>query len=344
MLRRKMYAARLAFAALTLAFVVPASAQVRRAGATAQADAGPATRLPASDGVLLVEMRRLLSEGVPRVFGNDQARVAVVNADLDQFKTQTGIDPRAVERVAVGARFVELSAGVLKIDHVVAVASGAFDEKAIIAAGRQASAAGGHRELKHGGKTVHVFRPNRRMKIFGVTPSMNVRELAVCVLDANTVAVGDVDAARAAIDAGAGRGRVSPDLLALARQTPNALVGFAANAPRALLRKAEGLGQPSVEQAIASIRQFYGSLAASASGFDLLASARTASPADARRLSETVTALKSVAAFAASQLQGDRRRLAQNAVESLQVVTQGSDVRLSLSIPQADMPVLLRAF
>src|SRR6266571_5858888 len=75
--------------------------------------------LPASDGVMLIDVRRLLTETFPRVFAGDTAKLAQVNSEIDKFKTQTGIDPRSLNRVVVGTRYVYPSPSVTKIETVV---------------------------------------------------------------------------------------------------------------------------------------------------------------------------------------------------------------------------------
>lgn len=315
-----------------------------RTGATAQraqaAQAVPA--LPASDAVVLVEMRRLLNDALPRALASDAPRLASINADIDRFKTQTGIDPRAFETLAVGSRFVELPGDKLKLDHTVAVGRGTFSSATYVAAGT-AAAHGNHREERHAGRAVHVFTLNERMKLFGLV-DMRVSELAVAELDAQTLAVGEPAAVRAAIDASQGRGRIRPTDLAVLSQPRAAetLVAFGAKAPPSLSRDVEA-GNP-FDEALASMREVYGTLNSTAAGFGLLANVRTPGAAQARSLGGTLTNLKQAAPLFLGRLTGDKLRLATNAVNSLQITTQGPEVRLSLEIPQGDITTLVRTF
>ena len=347
-MRRKFFVSWVAVACLTLAVsVVPAGAQQRRASGSARtkttttpANAFAALPLPASDGVMFVDMRRLLTEAVPRVLGGDATRLAGVNADIEEFKTRTGVDARAVERVAVGVRLTNPSPDVTKIDNIVVVARGAFDLNTIVT---RLSAKGQHREEKFGGKTIHIFTLNEQMKMFGVMPRTRVSDLAVASLDAATLAIGEPVAVRATIDAGAGRAPlVSSQLVSLAQSSPAAIVGFGANLPASLLQKAQGIGDDNLDKAVASIRQIYGSVGTSASGIDTLTSLRTQTAADAAQLSTALTALKGLGAFAVMQMSGDKQRLAQHALDSLQINAQGNDVSLRLSLAQADVATLLR--
>jgi hypothetical protein len=311
------------------------------AAAATAAQALPA--LPASDAVMLVELRRLLSEAIPRALASDTAKLAEVNADIDAFKTKTGIDARAFDTLAASSRFVVLGSGRLKLVDTVAVARGTFDTSAIVAAGR-ASSKGAHREQKHAGKTVHVFTLNEQVKLFGLL-NARVGELAVSDLGAGTLAVGDPVGVRAAIDAAQGRGAMRAADLAVFAQPRGAstLVAFGGKVPAEALKDID-VGMPEVSRSVASIREFYGSLATTEGGFGMQTTLRTMSAADARSLGETVGALKQLAPLFLGRLSGDRQRLARNAVESLQVSAQGNEVRLSLDIAQGDITTLVRTF
>src|SRR5205085_10694922 len=61
--------------------------------------------LPASDGIALIDVRRLMNETLPRVLAGDPAKLATANADIEKFKTRTGIDPRSFDRVVLGMRY-----------------------------------------------------------------------------------------------------------------------------------------------------------------------------------------------------------------------------------------------
>ena len=128
---------------LNLAIVVLAvcSSQVlaqTRTRNNAPAPTGLLASLPQSDAVAQVKMRQLLSEAMPRIFANNPAKLAEVNADIDTFKTRTGLDPRMFEQIAVGVRYTFPAEGVTKA-QTIALANGTFSPAAMVAAGRVAS-------------------------------------------------------------------------------------------------------------------------------------------------------------------------------------------------------------
>lgn len=316
-----------------------AKTQPAKAKPQATAPARQLIPLPASDAVLNVNVRRVLAEAIPRALAGDAAKLADVNADIEQFKTRTGIDARAVETMSVGVRFTNPSSNVTKIDHIVAVARGTFNSEALVAAGRLA-AQGRHTQQQHAGKAVHVFGINNEMRLFGLF-KFNVREMAVSVLDANTLAFGEPEAVRAAIDAQSGRGRIDAGLLDLAG-TPNDIIGFAGNMPSSLVNDLD-FGMPEITRSVASIKRFYGGLAMAGNGFQMLTVLRTTGAADAKSLGETIESVRQIAPGLIS-MSGGRGRVTRSALENLKVTAQGNEVQLRLELSQSDFAALTASF
>mgnify|MGYP003291394236 CR=1 FL=1 len=179
---------------LNLAIVVltVCSSQVwaqTRARNNAPAPARLLVSLPQSDAVAQVKMRQLLSEALPRIFANNPAKLAEVNADIDAFKTRTGLDPRMFEQIAVGVRYIFPAEGVTKA-QTIALANGSFSPAAMVAAGRVASN-GAYREEKYQGKTIYIFKLDQSIRLLGMF-SFRIDELAASPLDANVLALGDL--------------------------------------------------------------------------------------------------------------------------------------------------------
>jgi hypothetical protein len=347
-MRRTFYASTLALvAAAALSQTAPAQtprgAAASRAAQARTPTAVPAQSvaplpLPASDALLTVDVRRLLTEVVPRALASDKERLAQVNADVEEFRARTGIDARDFDTVAVGARFVPLPSGAVKVDRVTAVARGTFRAEALVSAAR-AAAKGGFAEQTHGGKTVYVATINDQLKLFGLA-RMHVRELAFAVLDPNTLALGEPEDVRAAIDAQAGRGRADMSLLNFPRGAGD-FVAYAGNVPAGVLTGVE-TGLPNVDRAIGSIRGFYGTVGSSATGLQLMTTLRAGTAADAKQLFDTVGALRQIAPGLIS-VAGEKGRFARGLVDSLKVTTKGNEVQLRVEVPQADISTLLRA-
>lgn len=334
-MNKKSLAAILAVGLALTVFALSGGARTK----SAPAAAAPLDMLPPSDLVAFVNVKRLITEAAPKVFADNPAKLAEFNAEIDGFKTKTGIDARSFESIAVGMRYQNPSAGVTTADTVV-IAQGTFDAGALLAAGRLV-AKGKYQEQKYKDATIYVFSVNDHVNVPGLM-NMRVRELAVVTLGSNALAFGELPAVRAALDArGARAGAANADLVRLAMRQPDALMGFGANVPPSL---SKGVTLPSDElnRLLGSIRQAYGSVGTTAGGFDLLAIARTEKADDARTLSETLTQLKQFASAVSGQLSAELSKLAQGALDTMKISAEGNETSISFRLQQADISTLLR--
>ncbi len=329
----------------------------------------PLMSLPESDGVVSVDVQRLLNEMLPRVLADDAVKLAEVNAKIDRIKTRTGIDVRAFERVAVGMRFINSTPDTLAVESV-ALARGRFNAQAMLNAGLLATKDKyKYTEQKYGGKTIYVFNGD---ELFGkeqmpqVTIDAEAKkaggkaakvaddllqkilnfkgEIGVVVLDANTLAFGQLERVRAAIDAKPGRGLVSAALTQLATRTPNAVIGFGVNAPSSVSNYFGLDATDDIAKTLNTIRQLYGSVNSSGGGFEMQTYARTDNAAQAQEVYNTLAGFKDLGGFFASSLSGDKGKLAKSALENLKITKEANEVQIRLALAQADVATLVRVF
>jgi hypothetical protein len=329
-------------AALTLVVItagVVCAQQPRRPKAVARPAASDIfASVPKSDGVVVVDVNRLLNETLPRVFAGDSAKLAQINSEIDQFKTQTGIDARTVRRAVVAARYTYPSPNVTKLEPV-AIATGSFNSAAVVLAAR-ASAKGKAREEKYGGTTITILTINDQMKVFGLW-NMRVGELAIAPLNASTVAVGTPATVRAAIDAGKTPQRESADLITLATRDPQAVIGFGANVPPSVWAQLN-LGSDAIAQDTSSIRQAYGSVGTTATDVTVTVVARTETPAAAKNLGDTVTGLKQLAGLMVLQMTGQKQALAQSALSNLKISVRANELEIRTQVAAANIASLMK--
>ena len=336
-------------ALLSAPLAAPASAQPRRnqpaprPAATAPAQAARVlASLPASDAVVHVDAKRLLTEALPRAFNNNAAELARINSEIDKFKARTGLDARQFERIAVGASYGQTASGATTMDTV-ALVQGAFNSAALISGARAASAVKS-REEKHKGRSLYVFTVNEDVKLLGLF-NLRVTELAVAALDANTVALGKLERVRAALDANeAGGVRVSAEIAALATRNPAAVVGLGGNVPRDAFA---GVQFPSEQlgRNANSIRQLYGSVATNEAGFQMESVLRTETAAEARSLGDTISGLKGLAGgLIGFRFQEPKAGLLRGVVEATRVAAAGNEVQITLDLKQDGLAALLEVF
>lgn len=334
-----------AFVALVLSAPVgaqPRTSQEAAQQASAERGARLLASLPASDGVVIVDAKRLMSEALPRAYGNNQAELARINSEIDKFKTRTGLDARQFEHIAVGASYGQTTGGATTMETV-ALVQGAFDSAAIITAARAASAVK-PREEKHRGRSVYVFAVNDEVKLLGLF-NLHVTDLAVAALDANTVALGKLSRVRAALDAAVPGGtRVSPEIAGLALRKHNVIVGLSGNVPRDAFA---GVPFPSeqLSRSVNSIRQLYGSVSAGEAGFQMESVLRTGTAAEARTLGDTITGLKMLAGgLIGFRYQEPRAGLLRGVVTATRVAAAGNEVQITLDMKQDALAAIIEAF
>ncbi len=323
----------LVFATLGLAF--SGSTQTRSPRAAAATNA--LSYLPASDAVMLIDVRRMLNETLPRILAGDQAKLAQANSEIDKFKTRTGIDPRTFDRVVLGIRYVYPTPNTTRLETV-AIAHGTFDAKGLAAAARIA-ANGKYREEKYRGATIMLLGINDQMKVLGLW-NMRVNELAVSALDAKTLAIGNLATVRAAIDAGK-RGKANGELIALASRDPRAVIGFGANLPRALMANLN-VGNDTLAKDANSIRQAYGSIGTTETDVSLSLVARTDNAESAKNLADTVTGLKQLGAIFIMRMAPPRKDLAQSAIDNLKITTRGNELEIKTQVAAANLALLIK--
>ncbi len=274
---------------------------------------------------------------MPSILGNDPAKLAQANAEVEKFKTRTGIDPRSFDRVALGVRFTYPTPNMTKLEPV-AIAHGAFDAKSLTASAR-AAANGKAREEKYHGATITIVDVNDQMKLLGLW-NMKIGELAICVLDPNSLAIGSPANVRAAIDAGK-RGRASADLIALASRDPNAVAGFGANVTRELLNKLD-VGNDTIAKDVSSIQQVYGSIGSTQTDVSLMLVARTDTAQSAKNLGDTVEGLQQLGGLFIGRLGQPRKAVAENALSNLKITARGNELEIRTQVTAANLAALIK--
>ncbi len=296
-----------------------------------------ASYLPASDAVAIIDVKRLLNETMPSIVGSDPAKLAQANAEVDKFKVRTGIDPRSFDRVALGVHFTYPNANTTRLETV-AIAHGTFDANSLAASAR-AAVNGKAREEKYRGATITIIDVNDQMKMLGVW-NMKINELAICVLDRNSLALGSLANVHAAIDAGK-RGRASADLIALASRDANAVAGFGANVPRELLNKLD-VGNDTIAKDVSSIQQVYGSIDSTQTDVSMLLVAKTDSQQSAKNLGDTVQGLQQLGGLFIGRMAQPRKALAENALANLKITPRGNELEIRTQVTAANLAALIK--
>jgi hypothetical protein len=334
-----LYRASVVTFAMLLGLAVVGRGQTSRGRSTPQAPSLLGA-LPPADAVATIKLKRVFDEALPKLLAGNDAKLAEINSQIENFKTRTGIDLRSFDELALALRYTYPAEGTTKV-KTVALAHGSFSPGAMVAAGRVA-ANGKYREEKHQGKNIYIFTLGQRLRLLGLI-DLTIRELAVCPLDANTLALGDLESVRRAIDVKKGVMRANAELIALANQDAHAIIGFGGNISAAVIQNLK-ITNDSIAKDLAGVRQVYGSLGLSDKDLELLIAARTINQDSARNLGDTVEGLKAFGALFINRLPAAKGALAKSALENLKITTQGNELQIRTAVAQADVAPLMRGF
>jgi hypothetical protein len=289
----------------------------------------PVTALPTSDALILMETKRLITEAMPRAL--NEIRLKNANVEMDKIKSTTGINVRSIDHVAIGLRVASSAEGEnLKFDGV-AIAHGGFDAIQMIEAGRN-NINPKPQEQKYGGKTIYVYTLSRDIKIPGWIQS-NTNQIATVALSKDVLAIGSLERVRAAIDADAGRGRINPEIVALASQRKDALIGMGAVVPPGLMESLD-MGTDQISSAVATIKQMYGSVGSTTTGFDMFLAARTSDASQAAKLQRSLSSMQKLSGLI-------RDEQLRNLIDEAKISLSNNEVQVKLDLKESDIQYLL---
>lgn len=337
----------LAFIALALQFAAPAFAD------------GPAKRkqklqtgqlvamLPASDGVVTLQVQRFFSDALPTILSGNKGMLADVIAKIDAIKQKTGIDIRSFEYVAAGV-VLKPSGGKQEDYEPVVIARGNVDTDKLIAAAKTA-ANGKYREERFGDKVIYIF-PAKEIadahKPANTDPKVSkwiekfhgaMSEVAVSVLSPNTIAFGKPTRVRETIE---GKTRVGSDVVNLLNRRELAVVNMAAKTPTGLGAFLP-LDDDNLGKSLDSIRYVFGSMDTVEGSAVMNVTARTEKNTDAQTLFETIDGLKAVGGMLLGGSKRPDQQLYARLINNAKLSKIGTDVGLDLTIPQNDLDALV---
>ncbi|HYG81042.1 MAG TPA: hypothetical protein VD861_11675 [Pyrinomonadaceae bacterium] len=287
--------------------------------------------LPTSDGVVVFNLRRLLTEALPRVLpaGSDQH----LDAYLGGLKLILGADLRLVNSIALGIKMPESAVSRREPAFSLTV-HGSFNAGQVISDLQylfRQSYPQAIREEQHRGRRIVIFDVQDFINPPGSTTLMSTIDLSLTELDANIIAVGRLADVKRTVDANDGYGQISPALVRLATLRPKAIVSFAALEPEVKEPAIITAGMQTEGDWLDTldvIKEASAFLELNEAGLELSMFAR------ARRAAQTPAMRKALVQFVGLfGLQVKDPRI-KGALDGLRVEEQGDEVRLSILLPQ----------
>ncbi|HEX9962833.1 MAG TPA: hypothetical protein VGB00_18015 [Pyrinomonadaceae bacterium] len=305
--------------------------------------------LPASDGVMFLDVQRLLNEALPQVFSSDPAKLNEINQQIDQLKAQTGFDVRQFEQIAVGITFVTTATSKNTIEPVV-LARGKYNSSALLTMAKIA-AKGKYREEKIGNKAVYIFAAkeiltenkskitnNSPNKAFDFLLKKMPSEIAVTPVDANTLAIGSIARVRETVE---NKARIGADIASMLNRKPNSLMSFAANTP-AGLKQFFQLDDDMFGQSLASIRQIYGAVNLSGGNVVGFVGAKSLNAEQAKSLEETLGGLQALGKGFLASARSEEKQVYARIVDSVKITRAGLEVGIDFQVANTDLGLLIK--
>lgn len=355
-MKTKFFAAFVAFAFVLNAFGT-AFADTKKTRIVKQTNSLAAI-LPASDGVLTLDIKRALTEAVPQILSAKPQWITGINTKIDEIKGKTGIDLRQFEQVAVGVSMKQISATEVDLEPLV-LARGKYNPSALIALAKLGSK-GKYREEKVGAKTVYIFTmseiaeknkpaaaddstaaPKKDWLGSAIDRMMDglLKEVAVTSYDGNTMAFGTVARVRETLEA---KPRINADLLSVVNRKPNAIAAFAANMPTGLTNiidvEADDFGET-----INSIRQMSGSMELIKGDTAVSLAAKTSTAAQGKTLNDILVTFQGIGKSFLGDAKSEDKQIFAKMIENVKITQNQTLVSLDLQVPQSDINILLGA-
>lgn len=336
------------FSNFAFAFAAP-DIKVSTAAQTGQL----AALLPVSDGVITIDMRRLVGDALPQVLASNQPMLNDILGTFDRIKNDTGVDLRQFEQIAVGVSGKKISATEMTFEPIV-LARGTFNAGAFLGVAKVA-AKGKYREEKIGAKTAYVFSVKQAAAQVKTNPNKAKSsmlentldkmfkglsdEFAVTAYDNNTLAIGTVARVRDTLST---KTHVGADILSLVNRKPNSLISFGINLPNGLAQFID-LDNDEIGKNLEAIRQVSGAFDVGGGNSTVSVVAKMLEAAQAKDLQDTLSGLQMVGKAFIGGAKGEDKKVYARMIDNARITQSGNNVMLDLQVAQSDIDILIGA-
>jgi hypothetical protein len=296
------------------------------------------SNLPEADTLVYINPQRILNDALPKVLPEKQ--LADMREHFIQMKQQAGIDPTKIDYIVIASRFKKPTADLnFQAGEVMIVIGGDFSAESLITLARMATG-GKLRDEAYGGKTLSLMTIDEIAKMAEQNPMLkSFSQVGIVALNANTIAAGSPAYLRAAVDAGAGNGRISSESLNSLLRDPSALVSIAGS-PGAAFAKSFGLlgteTTPRAARCESKMGDFYGALTMDATNFKLRGAMNADNPDTAKIINNLISGLLQQAMSAIKDPQ------AQALMKGFSIMPQGDEIVAQADFPQQMVADLVR--
>lgn len=294
--------------------------------------------LPEADTLVYINPHHIIADAAPRVL--PEKELAEMRAGFGEIKKSVGADPTNIDYLVLQVRFKKPNADLnFSLPEFMLVASGDFDGEALLKLAKDA-AKERLRNDSYGSKTLGLITIDEIAKEAEKTPLLkSLSEVAIVLLDGNTIAVGTTSYVKAAIDAREGKGRISPDLLNSVLRDPTALASVAGSPWTAFAKTFALLGtenNPRAPKCDSKLGDYYAAFTMDATSFKF----RGAMYADNPDTAKIIKSLLSSVLQQAAGLTKDKN--AQTVLSSLVITPTETEVLVTADVSQQAVADFIR--
>lgn len=338
----------LILSALSVSFAQPKRQFVKT---TASQTNALAALLPASDGVINVDLKRLMNEALPQILATNPEILSEINTKIAEVQTKTGLDMRQFEQLAVGVAFKQVSDQEVDFAPLI-LARGKFNAGGLLALAKVA-AKGKYREEKVGEKTVYVFsareiiqdnKPQIANSTLGkwLDKALNSlkNEIAVTTYDDNTLVIGTLERVTETFTKTT---RINASVLAFINRKPNAVLSFGGSTANGL-KPFFSLGKfdnDETAKILGGVRSVYGSLDVASGNVVVSVAAKSVDAKNAEDLELSLSGLQMIGKGFLGGAKGADKEVYARMIENARISRKASEVTLDLQVPQTDINILL---
>jgi hypothetical protein len=322
----------LALAIVLLGSTVKAQSNSERAhtSTSAQNVSTLLASLPEADAIIYSSPQRILNEVAPRVVPADE--LAKWRATFADIKRSVGIDPSTIDYIAIALRFHKPASDLSFVPpDVMLVAGGDFSSDSLITL-IELSLQESARKEKHGSKTITVAKIDPIAEQAKTTPLLkSFSELGVVALNSNTLAIGNLNYLKAAIDAGDGNGRINSSAISSLLRDPNALISASGSPLNAFVKSFGMLGTettPRESRCDTRFGDFYGAITLNGANFSLRGAMNADNPDTAKIINGLFSGLWQQAITAIPD------KNAQGVLKNIRIVPKESEIVFEADVPE----------
>lgn len=307
--------------------------------------------LPASDGVITIDIQRFFGEAIPAILSSNKALRDDLFTKVNELREKTGIDLESFDLVVAGLKTEQVSPKKYNVLPVI-IARGSSQSSSVIAAAR--SAAGNkYKEESVNGKTMFTFskkevvaqagaeggdeKDGKKEALIDTVLSSVSEEVSIAAIDVNTVAFGDSGRVRTLLE---GKSRIGSDVVKLLNRKEFGVINFAAKLP-AGLKDYLPKDNDDLGESIDSLQHIFGRMDVGSGAGTMSITAKTAKADQAIQLQDTLEVLQ---IFGQSQLGASKRadqQLYGRLIGAAKFTRKDAEISMDLTVLQNDIDMLV---